>query len=373
MKEIMGKSFIMIGCLCLMVCRYPVDTESILAFLIAIIISYADFILIANRQKKDTVQDSLRERYLLFFDIISTLYVTASFFHPCFFCFIPLINYAVGRFRYKLTPALSVISCVYFVYHHQSFLPVMLIILTALGIYTSYMEKKSSDFEYALILQRDNSVEHDMLIEENNRQIIANQNNLIYMATLKERNRIAREIHDNVGHMLTRSILQVGAIATINKDDRLNVPLTNLQDTLNTAMTNIRTSVHDLHDESIDLKTSIEALTSDISKFHITVDYDMGSVIPRDIKYAFISVTKEAVNNAVKHSNCDFMSIILREHPGFYQLMISDNGTNIHINDTGIGLSGMAERIKALDGTIKISTEHGFNILISVMKKGEHK
>lgn len=46
-----------------------------------------------------------------------------------------------------------------------------------------------------------------------------NQDYEIYLATLKERNRIAREIHDNVGHMLTRSILQLGALSVINKDE----------------------------------------------------------------------------------------------------------------------------------------------------------
>ena len=44
----------------------------------------------------------------------------------------------------------------------------------------------------------------------------------IYLATLRERNRIAREIHDNVGHMLSRSILQMGALITIHKEEPLH-------------------------------------------------------------------------------------------------------------------------------------------------------
>ena len=49
---------------------------------------------------------------------------------------------------------------------------------------------------------RDASMEHDMLKEQMNHQLIEKQNAQIYNATLKERNRIAREIHDNVGHMI---------------------------------------------------------------------------------------------------------------------------------------------------------------------------
>ena len=61
----------------------------------------------------------------------------------------------------------------------------------------------------------------------------------IHAATLKERNRIAREIHDHVGHMLSRSILQLGAILAINKDEKLDIPLRGLKDSLDTAMNNI--------------------------------------------------------------------------------------------------------------------------------------
>ena len=64
----------------------------------------------------------------------------------------------------------------------------------------------------------------------------------VHLATLKERNRIAREIHDNVGHMLSRSILQLGALKALNHDSSLSAPLSELHKTLNTAMDSIRTS-----------------------------------------------------------------------------------------------------------------------------------
>ena len=69
------------------------------------------------------------------------------------------------------------------------------------------------------------------------------------MATLKERNRIAREIHDNVGHMLSRAILQMGALSTVYEEEPLHGQLLKVNDTLNLAMNNIRESVHDLHDD----------------------------------------------------------------------------------------------------------------------------
>ena len=57
---------------------------------------------------------------------------------------------------------------------------------------------------------------------------------------MRERNRIAREIHDNVGHMLTRAILMVGALRTTHPEPDLAVSLSLLNDTLDQAMNSIR-------------------------------------------------------------------------------------------------------------------------------------
>lgn len=64
---------------------------------------------------------------------------------------------------------------------------------------------------------RDDSAERNNSLSIRNKYLLDNQENQIHIATLSERNRIAREIHDNVGHLLSRSILQVGACIAINK------------------------------------------------------------------------------------------------------------------------------------------------------------
>ena len=94
----------------------------------------------------------------------------------------------------------------------------------------------------------------------------------------------------------------------------------------------------------------------------------MGNIVPKDIKYCLISIAKEAITNAVKHSNGDTLDILLREHPGFYQLIVKDNGTDIKINNTGIGLANITDRVNAMKGTLKISTDKGFKLLITVAK-----
>ncbi len=218
---------------------------------------------------------------------------------------------------------------------------------------------------------RDEGKETNIRLTEQNYRLMEAQDNAVRLATLKERNRIAREIHDNVGHMLTRSLLQSGALMIVNKDEKLKEPLASLKETLDTAMTSIRQSVHDLHDDSVDLKASIEeSLAPARERFTVRLEYDAGEDIPGNIKFCAAGVVKEGVSNAVKHSSGDRLSVIFREHPAFYQLMIEDNGSSGKIHETGIGLKNMEERAKSCGGNIRFTpSAGGFRIFMSIPKK----
>lgn len=218
----------------------------------------------------------------------------------------------------------------------------------------------------------DDNEEYSFTLQKRNQALIEQQDSEIRIATLSERNRIAREIHDNVGHLLTRSLLQTGALEVINQEPAMEKPLSTLYDTLNTAMTSIRESVHDLHDESIHLENALQELVTPIESPEMELTYDIHSTPPGNIKYCFIAITKEALNNIQKHSNATHAKIVLREHPGFYHLEIQDNGTNAVLPtseaEQGIGLLNMQERVQALNGNIHFSVDHGFRISITIMK-----
>ena len=234
--------------------------------------------------------------------------------------------------------------------------------------------------EQEMIRLRDTSTELNLVLQEKNKNLMEKQDYEIYLATLRERNRIAREIHDNVGHMLSRSILQMGALQTIYKEDPLHGQLTAINDTLSQAMNNIRESVHDLHNESLDLQQAVREVTDEFKeKYEIAFTYDMSAEIPRNVKYCFLAIVKEALANVVRHSNATRVTLYFCEHPGFYQMLVEDNGTQIAVDESrieretvgGIGLSNMRERVEALGGTISFRIQKGFAIHISAPKKGE--
>lgn len=294
--------------------------------------------------------------------------LSTVFFHGAGL-YLPLLIYDAVRAKHKFT-LLPIILCVFFTCVSFPWLafPICLFFILAvlLSLYCQNMDRLYLELHRI----RDENKERTLVLRQRNHALIEKQNADIHAATLAERNRIAREIHDNVGHMLTRSILQVGALKVINQNADLDKPIDDLQETLNTAMTSVRTSVHDLHDDAIDLAASIHEITDAITSPVVSLEYDMSEHIPKEIKYAFIAIVKEATNNIQKHSNATKATIQLREHPGFFLLHVADNGTRkIICSNNGIGLSNMEERVRNLGGTIRFDTENGFKISIMIKRR----
>lgn len=290
--------------------------------------------------------------------------------YPIVFCAAPIMLYDAlcEKKWYLFLPAVGVLA------GYEQLKPMQLI-LSLIGIFVAllfYMRiSRLEEAVHKLTDLRDVAAEQNIRLKEHNQKLLVAQDNEIHLATLKERNRIAREIHDNVGHMLTRSLLQAGALMVINRDENLKEPLQSLKDTLDSAMTNIRQSVHDLHDDSIDLKAvADECLSPAREKFEVSFEYDVENDLPAPLRLCFIGIIKEAVSNAVKYSAGDRFGVVIREHPAFYQLAIEDNGPCGEIGESGIGLKNMRERAQNVGGLISINAAPtGFKIFLSVRKE----
>lgn len=243
------------------------------------------------------------------------------------------------------------------------------ILLLLISLRLSFVSQKRGILTEKIKKMRDDNQENENFLKKRNKILLEQQNVEIRMATLKERNRIAREIHDNVGHMLTRAILQTGALKVLEKEEELKEQLNDLQQTLNVAMNNIRNSVHDLHDDSINLEKAVKELIMAFPKLDIDFEYEVENQIDKNIKYGFLAIIKEALTNTLKHSNGNKVRIEIVENPGFYKLVVTDNGTEIQENFVGgMGISSIQERVETLNGVLRISTDNGFRITITIFK-----
>lgn len=313
---------------------------------------------------------------------LTVIYMILSFICPQFLLFTPVVLYGIlGDRDYVAAAALEVLC----VWRYGPVSPAV-VCLTVVGSMVAGLLQSQTDrylkLEEKFCKTRDDGAEKNLLLKEKNQSILEKQDYEIYTATLRERNRIAREIHDNVGHMLSRAILMVGAMKAVHGDGRLSASMEQLEETLNAAMTSVRKSVHDIHDESVNLKEILESLVKEFSFCSARLEYDMGYDVPREIRYSFIAIVKEALHNISEHSNATRAEVIAREHPAFYQLIIEDNGTagskslkytqdGLPGSDgsSGIGLKNMKDRVDSFGGNIDIRRGRGWRIYITVPKK----
>ncbi len=300
--------------------------------------------------------------------LTAVLYFAACIICPVFLFFLPVIFYDVFFTKYQAALALAVIPAVI----GFPTLPLTSCIFIVLFIGLSYLIKRRTTVlertRTDYIALRDSTKEFSLLLENKNKELMEKQDYEVNLATLNERNRIARDIHDSVGHILSNSILQTGALITTSGDDALKEKLRILKDTLSAGMDSVRSSVHDLYEESIDLYSEIQRLCDGFNFCEIVLDYDMDSNPEKTVKYTILSVAKEAFSNIMRHSDASQVRVTVREHPALYQLIIKDNGTQKEIGGDGIGLKNIAQRVETLGGIVNISDDNGFTVFVSIPK-----
>lgn len=246
------------------------------------------------------------------------------------------------------------------------------LLLSIIAVYLSY-----NTAQYYLLINK-NKITRDSLIEDTlylrkyTEQLEISKEKNIHIAVLTERNRIARELHDSIGHAISSAILQVEALKIILEKSTAIGDLNVLQDTLKNGMDDIRASIHNLYNKSLDLESRIYELGKDIPGINVKLNNRIGMDISHELKFDILSVVKESITNCAKHSNGNEIIIDLFNQPRFYSISIKDNGTlfnhNANILDKGIGLSSMQELADKYNGFFYYGFDKGFKIHLTLMK-----
>lgn len=300
---------------------------------------------------------------------ILVVYAVASIAVPQLLYLIPLICYPLGK-EWLKTAIIAGLAEIAALFMHQSDIVIFSSFLIAMGLLMAYRTTslENSKLEYADM--QDTANEKLIAISKKNKELLERQDYQINVATLSERNRIARDIHDSVGHILSRSLLQVAAMIATTKDEIEKEKLRLLKDSLSEGLDSIRASLHNLYDESIDLYGEVREVIDNYKFCKVTYEYDIENNPDKKIKYAFIAVIKEALTNIEKHSGATAARVTIREQPAFYSLCIADNGHGCKLDaDTeGIGMKSIEARVSEIGGIINYNGEKGFRIYITVQK-----
>ncbi len=199
------------------------------------------------------------------------------------------------------------------------------------------------------------------------------------LAINKERNRMAREIHDSLGHYLTVVNVQIEAAKTIfnQKPDLAKEALDKAQSFTKQGLADLRNSIYTLRESPLKRKSLTEALESivdEASKSGLSSRFELIADIRKlsePAQFTLFRSAQEAVTNVHKHAQATSLHVCLDfSNPDKIKLFIRDDGVGCDPDTCGggFGIIGISERVKLLKGDVKIisSKNAGFELKIEI-------
>ncbi len=210
----------------------------------------------------------------------------------------------------------------------------------------------------------------------------------------EERKRIALELHDQTGQVLTSLIMTLGAVGEADSLSQVRAYLPDLRDTAAQVL-------HEIHDLALELRPSLLddlgllAALRHLNKgfedrFHLPVDFQVlgldGDRLPSSVETAFYRIVQEALTNVARHADARHVSVLLERRgtaagdSHTLKLIVEDDGKGFDVpaatvahSRERLGLYSMRERASLLGGTLTIESSPGTGtaIFVEVPLSGE--
>jgi signal transduction histidine kinase len=193
-----------------------------------------------------------------------------------------------------------------------------------------------------------------------NSELLATQALLADNTRIAERVRIARELHDLVGHHLTALTLNL-EVATHLVDGKALDHVQQAHSLAKLLLADVREVVNDMRvDDKVDLATALRTLVSGVPEplIHLDLPSELAMTDPRRAQ-VLLRCAQEMITNSVRHARAKNLWIGLVQDVNGVALTARDDGRGVNNVEAGNGLSGMAERLRQLDGDLKIETSPG--------------
>jgi len=203
-----------------------------------------------------------------------------------------------------------------------------------------------------------------------NAELISTRQLLSEATRQNERTRIARDLHDLLGHHLTALIINL-QIANHLTQGEAKEKVAQCHSLAKLLMSDVREAVSSLRENnSIDLESMISQLSSHLPNLtvhqSIKADFKLEDI---DSAKQLLSCIQEAITNTLKHTNATDLWVEILSNNETIKLSIKDNGQLVNPIKVGNGLKGMQERVASVNGTIEFGTKnHSLQIDIEVPK-----
>jgi signal transduction histidine kinase len=195
----------------------------------------------------------------------------------------------------------------------------------------------------------------------------------------KERARLARELHDDLSQSLALLSIQLHSIASGDGDkDTFSSQLGNITYQIDRLSSDVHRISHQLHPaklEQLGLVSALRGFCREIGHAHeIKIDFhdeNTPTTLPNDVSLCLYRVAQESLQNVVKHSGASNVTVDLIYLEGEVSLSIADNGAGFDTahedSREGIGLISMKERLRVVDGRVRIDSTVGSGTKVVVM------
>ena len=191
-----------------------------------------------------------------------------------------------------------------------------------------------------------------------------------------ERQRLARELHDETGQALTSILLGLRTIEEADDLDEIRRSLLSLRELVVETLQDVRRLAVELRPKALDdfgLLPALQRLAETYTEqtaLDVQVEAALGpDRLPREIETALYRIVQEALTNVIKHANARTVSVVLTKKGDAVAAVIEDDGRGFdqeQITDGGLGLVGMRERIALLNGRVAVESAQGRGTTVAV-------
>jgi signal transduction histidine kinase len=190
-----------------------------------------------------------------------------------------------------------------------------------------------------------------------------------------ERQRLARELHDETGQALTSILLGLKAVESASDPDEMHAAADALRELVVATLQDVRRLAVELRPKALDdfgLAAALERLANvfaEATGIGVELEATLGERLPSEVETTLYRIVQEALTNIVKHARARNVSILVVRRARSATAVIEDDGEGFDpasVHEDGLGLLGMRERVALLDGRLTVESTPGAGTTLAV-------
>jgi two-component system sensor histidine kinase DesK len=192
------------------------------------------------------------------------------------------------------------------------------------------------------------------------------QEEVEHLAQIAERERIARDLHDVLGHTLSVIVLKSELASKLANADpaRAVREIKDVERISRDALAQVRATIQGYHSRSLQAEAQQAAAALEAAGVKVRFDFAHAN-LPATHEGVLALALREAVTNVIRHAKATSCTLSLQSVPGGCRLEVRDDGCG-RLSPEGTGLSGMRKRVEALGGQLQRDALAGTRILITL-------